>query len=424
MRRSFRCSVAAVLVCWAFATPSDADGERALTLAQTLELARAKSPAIAAAQELPEEARGDLTAAELVLQNNPEVALAAGPRSAEDGTRPTTNDFEIGLEQRFEIGGQRRHRIARATAGMTAANAGTDEAERLLDHAIAEAFYEALAADETLRLQEEARSLATALEDVAQRRLDAGEGTPLELNTARIRSAESLRRVIHARGAWKVARIRLAELVGLSRDEMFGPKGQLPTGNLGVTREELVIRAGKYRPELQASMAELERQRASFELAKSNRIPDLSFGMSASREEEQDVLLAGISISLPIFNQNQGQRQRTEATLRRREAELQQTILAVDSDFRRALEAYDAALSARRIYSEEIVAAHRESLQLLQLAFDEGEVSYAEVIVVHRELLDGQIGRLAADLDLARSAARLLAAVHLPQTLAYSGGER
>ena len=365
MSRSFFCSAAAVLVCWVFATPSAADGGETLNLAEALQLARAKSPAIAAVRELPEEARGDLTAAELLVQNNPEVAIATGPRSAKDGTQRETQDYEIGLEQRFEIGGQRRHRIAQAFAAMSAAEARVGESMRLLDLAIAEAYYEALAARETVRLIEEALSLARVLEEVAQRRLDAGEGTPLELNTARVRRAESLRRVIHARGALKVAKIRLAERVGHPPAEIFEPKGPLPSGHLGVSREDFLDRAAKYRPELQVSKAEVERQQAGFELAQSNRVPDLSFALSASREEEQDVLLAGFSISLPLFDRNQGQRQRTEAALRRREAELRQATLEVDSDFRSALEAYDAAISARRIYSEEIVAAHTESLKLL-----------------------------------------------------------
>jgi cobalt-zinc-cadmium efflux system outer membrane protein len=169
-----------------------------LTLEAALRAARDSNRLLQAARLRILEARGDLTGASLRLADNPEIAGAAGPRLPGRPLGDRTTDIELGIEQRFETGGQRGFRLERAQAAVDAAAAGAADVQRVVDLAVARTFYETLAGERRLALLEQNETLARDLHGVATRRLDAGEGTPLEVNTARIRLADVERRAILA----------------------------------------------------------------------------------------------------------------------------------------------------------------------------------------------------------------------------------
>lgn len=416
----------AVLLWLAVATPwgvvpatAQPDGAR-VTLAESLALARANYPGLEAARQLALEARGELTSARLPLRENPEIEGGAGPRAGAD--EPSTTDFEIGLEQRLEIGGQRRHRIEVAGAAVAAAEATADEAARQLDLAVAETFYEALAADEEVRLLEDNEALAAGVEELARRRLELGEGTQLELNTVRVRRTEAARRLAAGRAVSGAALVRLGELLALPAGEPPQPVGALPIAAAVEGEAELLSHAMALRSDLLVDREEVERARAAVGLADAEAIPDIAIGATFGREERQDVVLAGVRIPLPFVQRNQGERETARATLRRREAELAQRRLAVAGEVGRAWQAYTAARAASELYDVQVLAAQAESLELLERAYAAGEVSFAELVVIQRELLESRLGGLKARLELARATARLLAAVYLPQTQILTGG--
>src|SRR5690348_3920154 len=85
-----------------------------LTFDGALERARQEAPAILAARLRPDEARGRLVGASVLLRENPVLDVTGGRR---DSDRGISTDIETGLGQTFELGGQRRARIQGAQAG-------------------------------------------------------------------------------------------------------------------------------------------------------------------------------------------------------------------------------------------------------------------------------------------------------------------
>jgi cobalt-zinc-cadmium efflux system outer membrane protein len=403
--------------------PATAADRPSLSLVEALELAHARNPGLTVARETVAEVRGELTAARLRLQENPEIGASAGPRSASEGDSSST-DREVGLEQRLEIGGQRRHRMDRANATIAAAQAAAADAARQLDLAVAESFYEALAARRSVELLEQNEALAAGLEELARRRLDLGEGTQLELNTVRIRRAEAARRLAAGRAQREAAYITLTELLAAPPGEAWELSGDLPVGAEVAGVAELVARAADARPDLLSSRQEMDRARAAVALADAEAVPDLTLALSYGRDERQDVALGGFRIPLPFVQRNQGERESARAALRASEALVEQRRLAVAADVRRAFQAYEAALAASRLYDAEVLGAQRESLELLEQGYAAGAIDYTELVVIQRELLDGQLGALEARRDFALATARLLAAAHLPQTHARIGGTK
>jgi len=147
---------------------------------------------------------------------------------------------------------------------------------------------------------------------------------------------------------------------------------------------------------------------AAVGLADAQGWPDLALGVSYAKEEASKIVVGGISLPLPLFNRNQGQRAQSRATLLRLQAQRQAKGLAIESEVRRAYTDYKQARDALQLYSTEVLRAQQESLEMLQRALEAGEVDYADVIVVQREVLDGKEGLLDARLSFAQARARVL----------------
>jgi outer membrane protein TolC len=270
MRSAILIALAAPSLWLLAPAPATAADRPSLSLVQALELAHARNPGLTVARETVAEVRGELTAARLRLQENPEIGASAGPRSASEDD-PSSTDREVGLEQRLEIGGQRRHRMDRANASIAVAQAAADDAARQLDLAVAETFYEALAARRSVELLEQNEALAAALEELARRRLDLGEGTQLELNTVRVRRAEAARRLAAGRAQREAAYVTLTELLAAPPGEAWELSGDLPAGAEVAGVAELVARAVEARPDLLSTRQEASASRHAPRYARAKR---------------------------------------------------------------------------------------------------------------------------------------------------------
>ncbi|MBI4817456.1 MAG: TolC family protein [Deltaproteobacteria bacterium] len=390
-----------------------ADSPPQLELAAAVARARANNPLVAAARLRIGEARGDLIGASVLLADNPEVELAAGPRLPGRG-EATTIAIELGASQRFELGGQRSHRLDKARAEVEASSATAADVERVIDLAVAETFFEALAAAERLRLAEQNEQLASQLLELAQKRLDAGEGTPLDVRASRVRGAEAKRLMLAARANQRAKTAQLAKLLALEPDGQLALAGELPTEGALPPFAEVAARVAA-RPDLASVDHELEAARATIGLADAEAWPDLTARVLYGRDEGADTAMAGLGVPVPLFDTNQGERARARAVVDRLGAERAALLLQLTTEVRLAWLALEQAQAAVALYDAEVLRALEETAELLQRALRAGEVGLPEVIVVQREVLEGRAGHVEARLTLAIARARLLAATHLPQ---------
>ena len=421
--RSSRRSVCRYLVAVLLWTsqPLAAQEPEPLTLSAALDAARENNPLVRAAAFRIQEADGNLTQAAILLVSNPEVSAFRGRRSNGSGAGGFSREFELGIEQQIEIAGQRGKRIGVARAEMEAVQGERSNTERTVALAVATTFYEVLASQERLELAERGVQLSQELLDLAQRRLDAGIGTPLEVNAAIVRLAESRRAAFAEVRKNGEARILMRRLLGLPPGGPLALDGTLPSEVVVVRAEEMVARALNQRPDLGSAGHRIDAASASADLAGAQAWPDIAVDASFAREEGQDLLMAGVSIPLSLFNRNQGGRASARAALQTEVALRDDLALAIEAEARGSILAYQQAGAAINLYDGEVLRAQQESLGLVQVAAEAGELSIADVLVVQRELLDGLAGYLDARLELATARAHLRAAAALPQTTDLNG---
>lgn len=367
--------------------------DEAVSLSQELRLevavqqAFARNPEIRAAVARLGEARGRLTDAETYPYN----PTAQGQAASRRGGGQSSVDFEVGVGQQIEIAGQRGDRIDTARAELAAERARLLRAQRLLAARVHLAFVAALEARELLEVSRSDVELARRLYDLAQRRLDRGAGTRLDVNVAAAELGRAEARYQAAQAVYQAQRATLAEAMGL---ETFLP---LPQGELHVSLdalpslEQLVESARAHRADLQV-LRDLEAASlARHELARSEAWPDLTLEAFAGHEEASDTIIGGrLSVPIPLFNRNQGRVEETRAQIARVQAERHAGELSVWQEVVAAHARYETSLRTIERLRELVFGTLEQNMELLKRSFEAGKATWPEVVVIRRLLVDAQ----------------------------------
>jgi cobalt-zinc-cadmium efflux system outer membrane protein len=176
---------------------------------------------------------------------------------------------------------------------------------------------------------------------------------------------------------------------------------------------ELLAAASENHPRLLTSRARIEAANSEVALSKADAWPDVSLGASYARDERDDVVMGGITLEVPLFNRNQGERARASAASRRARAAARSDSLEIQSHLRQSYAEYDAASRSVAAFDADVVRSQRENLRLIESMFQAGKIRFVDVVLLQRELIDGRLGYLTARLDLARAEIETRAAAGL-----------
>ncbi|HEX7777667.1 MAG TPA: TolC family protein [Vicinamibacterales bacterium] len=392
MRRGIRIGAVCTVVC-VYANVAAAQG-RTLTLADVLARAREQAPEIVSARLAVEEARARLLGASVRLQANPQIDVAIGNRNAPD-TRFT--DFELGLGQAFEPAARRDARIAGANAAIAQSSANIDEVTRSVLRSAAAAFYRAVHATDRIRLLNAASELASGVYTTADRRFKAGDIAVLDVNIAKA----SLARVRAEReGAEASKALALGELRQLLRLEVdVGLDGTLSRpAEADLTA---ALQAAADRPELRALEAGIQEAEAELRLGLSFSKPEYGVGVRYSREEGDQIVVGGMTLTLPMFSKGQEQRATGSARAARLRAELDAARTRTQMEVRAAFDAYSRRLTALRVLEADAIPGLDENEQLARRSFDVGQLGLPELLLLRREILETRFQYLDALLEAA-----------------------
>ncbi len=375
----------ALLGCVWAALATTAGAEEPVSLPALLARARDHAPAVAAARARIEEARAATITAGAPQQENPELAAAAGPRWAADGTR---TDFSVGVSQYFEPGKQRQARRAAAAARVGELAAAADGALRAVLGDVARRYHHLHA---SLGLSDVlARALETAVEveRVAARRFALGDVAVLDVNVARATRAR-------AEAELAVARAEVARQYGELSAIVDWPE----LGRIGIARlrpdlrdvDEAAAVAGiDGSPQLAALDARMREAEAGQQQALAARSPGFGLSVDYEREERTPVLMAGLVIRLPVFQRGTGPAAEAAARLTTLRAERRGAQAEAVGALTGAMAAYRHHREALRVLQADALPAVEENEQLARRSYEAGQISLADWLLYRRESLDAQ----------------------------------
>jgi cobalt-zinc-cadmium efflux system outer membrane protein len=297
---------ATIALLWLATTALAQDSSMtALTLDQAIGFALERNPELAAlAQEM---LATDGAVAQAGVLPNPELDVGGdnlgNDRKYEAGERAVG----VALGQLIELGGKRTARVKVAEAGR--ALAGWDFAARRADllQRVSQSFVDVLSAQQREALAEESARLAAQFADAASKRVQAGKVSPVEETRARVALANVQVEVEQARRELVAARKRLALLWNDRAPRFDRAAGDLEQVWALPPYERLVERALD-NPDLARWATQLEQRRATLEGERAKAVPDVRVigGVSRFSVYNDYAYLLGISVPIPVFNQNRG----------------------------------------------------------------------------------------------------------------------
>jgi outer membrane protein, heavy metal efflux system len=182
--------------------------------------------------------------------------------------------------------------------------------------------------------------------------------------------------------AWR----RLAAVIGVTDQrpaEMEDAFAQpLPELNWETTRERLMAES----PELAELHFEVDRARAALCRASAGRVPNVTAmaGVQLDNTTNDTIANVEVSLPLPIFDRNQGAIAQASGELAAAQAALQEGELALEERLAVAMRDYATARQQATTYAERVLPVAKESLDITNSGYQEGELDFVEVLSVQR----------------------------------------
>ena len=375
-----------------------------------VKFALANNKSLQAEHQQIEAANGRLKQA--TLRANPMLEAAGLSSLADTSMRSASVLVRLPLE----AGGRRLRRIEVAERELERMKYEVAERERRLAAEVRIKYVEVVEAMRTLELNERLLDLNQNNYRLIQARVTEGASAPLEQSQMQVEVGK-----IEASRQAQISRIavlleELKGLFGMKSEEPLKIRAEFNETPVLMSQPELLERAFKTRPDLQAARAAEAVAAALIEQAKTEGKYDVSvfaelgrqsfsfdqvaFNRDSGQPERvamgSNMARVGVSITLPTRNKNQGNIEAAialseEARLRR---EFIETMIR--REIAAAYTRYEGAQRVLKIYDTDLLAAAQNNLRVVRGSFDLGHVRLTEVLNEQRRLIDLQMTYTAA----------------------------
>ncbi len=382
-----------------------------------------KSLSIAEARRISFERNWDLlaakanvdlaTAQKIIAREFPNPSLAWSTQKINLGP-PAGTDTIAALNQLIEIGGKRGIRQASANAGIEAARASLLDTKRLLDLGVGKAYVAVLLAEANGRiLNDTAKSLGKE-SNISGERLKAGDMSESDKDQIETAAARAELDAKAADAAAVAARVAVEVLLGARNPKgVWEPSDSLEKlAGFNFAFDGKKDSATSMRPDLAAAEAALRKAEQDLRLQKATRIPDPTFLVQYEHQppDQPQTVGIGISIPLPIWNQNKGNIRAAEATRDQVATQIGKVQGQIAADIVTALTAQRDALARWKRYRDEVKPKSAKVLEILTFSYKKGGVPLVALLQAARDDNQVRLATAQAMSDSATAAATLAAA--------------
>ncbi len=414
-----RASLAAGVALFAVCSTSAAQQAQAttvqhLTLADTIQLAKANEPTFASARAAQQSAKIDAYLAKAALlpsatyhnqmlytqpngQTNQggQVGAQASPVFIANNAVHEYASQAV-VDERIGWKGFADAQVATANAARAAAE--LEVSRRGLVTAVVGLYYSVATLGEKVRIQGEALSEAKAFTTVTQQREAAREVAHADVVKAQLQMQQKQRDLSDATVAEQKARLELGVLLFPDPRTPYTTDPAV-TNRVLPTKEEVDQTASKNNPEIRSALTGLQAANASVTSAKAAYLPDLglnfTYGIDApqfAKRGPDDVRNLGYSISgtidIPVWDWFSTQKRVKQSQIQRDAAKV--TLTAAQRRLIATLEeSYAEAVAARDQLDllDQSVTTAEESLRLTKLRYSAGESTALEVVDAQNSFL-------------------------------------
>lgn len=291
--------------------------------------------------------------------------------------------------QLFETAGKRYLRTQAAAYQYYAAMVGYDVTKLIILNRLNRAFISAVAAQEQLKVSLNQAEIAQEVLRIATKKVESGKVSLIHQNKAEVAYSAALIAVEKARVEFKNSKKRLSLLWAQSCpdfDEVDFPFFQLEEP---VALESCLAELCNQAEIVQSLYSYLNVEK-NLHLEKANRVPDVSLqvGYKANYLNNNQGLIAGVIIPIPIFNRNQGNVRNAYYNMLKTGDQGRQLWLLLETRlsilYEELLQAFE---NGKRIQKSSLPAA-TQAFELAQKGYKEGKFEYLDVLDAQRTLFE------------------------------------
>lgn len=352
-----------------------------------------------------------------IAKTFPDPVLTGGLQQVDVTGQPNPTGTMLALSLPVQIGGQRGSRIDVATTGKQAAEADANDAQRTLRATAKNAYVDALHARLVLDRKKRTQASVERIVAVNEVRLQAGDVAQTAFIQSRIEAAQFQAQVLAADGDVRARDLALVVLLG--KNAPSPPPPLELSGDLAASAQKsfmadaLVADALAKRPDLIAAKRRVDQAKNAISLARSNRVPDVTFSAfwqhnfplaGATPLPSSDWLGATLSIPIPFSLAYRGALDEAIATQVQTDQTTKSLALRIETEVRQALVAYDAAAARVKVYVAGGVLSDADAL--LEKSFynyQRGGSNFVEVLVAQRTVNDVYLAYYDAIADAAHA---------------------
>lgn len=344
---------------------------------------------------------GETQSAEALLFNNPVIDWNSGKRRNVAGNPDQVRQSEwgAGISQTFEVAGQQGYRQASARSAMNTFREESLDTRNQVVLTTSILFYQILVLQEKVRLESDAVALYSRAESLVARQRQSGSATRLDNNLATIEHQLASNQLLAARQALQDTRNELARYLLTSEDAIPEMRGDFDNTAKALPYTYVSLNA---RLENTPGVRTLEWQEksasAELDLQKAARIPDVTLGVSYTRDgpdnSREDLTTLSVSVPLPFFQRNEAGIGQATTALTRSQLNLNTFRNAQKQQLKNQWNKLDNLKSRVEILNKQILPAADMNKRLTLLAQESGQSSLPDVLLTSQQILNAQRTRL------------------------------
>lgn len=370
--------------------------ENALTLEQAMKLALENNKTLKAAKHNVDIAKARLIQAGKYA--NPRLNLL----NSDDNLLTNEGEYtrSITITQEFPIAGRIGSQENVAQVDIEIALSEIKDAERKLKGEVASSFYSLLVIDLRIEKIDSFLAVNKKLILVIRKRYQAAETSELDVNTALLEHERLLqeRNLLENQQITQIS--KLNELLGRTASCPLIIVKKLPEIFDLSDLEEQIALALKLRPDLQIAMLNINRAKADNELAHAQTWEDWTVGLGVERDKivvtgaphqkPDNKVAVNLSIPLPLLNSNQGRISETTALHSQALNKVEAIKLTIQTEVERIYSEVQTLKNIIARSNKNSLALGTKNSHLAQKAYNNGQISFLEVVTVLRQQNDLQ----------------------------------
>ena len=341
------------------------------------------------------------TVAATILPSNPNLLVTGGRRNADAVPRGATNWYAT-LSQEVEIAGQRGLRRDVAAHAEASERRQVVATERDVAAQALASYFDALAANEQLRLARRLEDVGANVAKATRARADSGVASPLEADVADAASLALVRARLGAEREADRARVELTSLLGGDAlGALVDVSGELAPLALPQGIDAVV----DGQPELQALEQQRLAQTAQADVLRRTRIPNATLQVYVQNDGFNERVYGGgvsfpIPLPSPLGRTNRGEIGEAEA----RAARIATEVESGRREVRRRIAIAGRALASRRrevdAFTPERVKRAEQTLADIGAEVSAGRLAVRDAVIAQQSLIELLRGWIVARRDL------------------------